>query len=43
MDPDIYGIEIYEFVQFGADPDNNPDLMEENAESAFVWPWWSRV
>lgn len=27
----IYGVHIYDFVQFGADPDNNPDLTEENA------------
>lgn len=30
---DIYGVEIYDFVRFGVDPDNNPDRVEENAES----------
>lgn len=29
----IYGVEICEFVYFGAEPDNNPDMMEDNAES----------
>lgn len=32
----IYVVEIYRSVEFGAGPDNNPDLVEEN-----VWPWQS--
>jgi len=26
----IYDVEVYDVVQFGADPDNNLDLVEEN-------------
>jgi len=30
----ICGVDHYDFAEFGGDPHNNPDLVEENAESA---------
>jgi len=29
----IYGVDIHEFVEFGADPENNPHQVEDDAES----------